>query len=175
MAKPKISVFIATSLDGFIARSNGSIDWLSQVENPGEDYGYGEFFASVDTMVIGRKTYETALSFPDWPYAGKRVVVMTHQSFDSQLGEEFFSGSPAELARKLQEGGAEHLYVDGGATIRGFLAENLVDELTISVIPILLGEGRPLFGAGVPEARLVLQSSQSYPKGLVQLRYRLGG
>ncbi len=174
MALPKISVFIATSLDGFIARSDGSINWLSMVESPGEDYGYGEFFASVDTLVLGRKTYETALSFPDWPYAGKRVVVITHQSFESRHGEDFFSGSPAELVIKLEAEGAKHLYVDGGATIRRFLAENLVDEMTLSVIPVLLGEGISLFGAKVPETQLVLQSSRSYPKGLVQLRYLAG-
>ena len=174
MSKRSVVLFIAKSLDGYIADPNGDLTFLSMVERPGEDYGYGEFFASIDTLVMGRKTYETALSFPEWPYAGKRVVVMTHQYFESRFGEEFFSGLPSKLVSKLEAEGAQHLYVDGGAIIRGFLAENLVDELTLSVIPVLLGEGISLFGAEVQETRLVLQSSRSYPKGLVQLRYLAG-
>ncbi len=172
----RYSVFIATSLDGYIARSDGGIDWLSSVERPGEDYGFGEFYASVDVLAMGRKSWEKALSFPEWPYGGerKRVVVMSREAREGRHGEEFHRGSPEELAAALRAGGARRVYVDGGVTIRGFLAAGLIDDLTVSVIPVLLGAGIPLFGEGVPETRLTLQGSRAYESGLVQLRYRVG-
>lgn len=172
----RCSVFIATSLDGYIARSDGGIDWLSSVERPGEDYGFGEFYASVDVMVLGRKSWEKALSFPEWPYSGgrKRVVVMSREAREGRNGEEFHRGSAEELAAALRAGGARRVYVDGGVTIRGFLAAGLIDDLTVSVIPVLLGAGIPLFGEGVPETRLTLQGSRAYESGLVQLRYGVG-
>jgi dihydrofolate reductase len=169
----RCSVFIAASLDGFIARSDGGIDWLSVVERSGEDYGFGEFMASVDTLVLGRKTWETALGFPEWPYAGKRVVVMSRHPRAARHGETFHPGPPEALVAALAEAGARHLYVDGGATIRAFLAAGLVDELTLSVIPVLLGAGIPLFGDGVREAPLTLRSCRGFDAGLVQLRYTL--
>ncbi len=170
----RCSVFIATSLDGYIARSDGGIDWLSVVERPGEDYGFGEFYGSVDALVLGRKTWETALGFPEWPYAGKRVVVMSREAREGRHGEEFHRGSPEELAAALRADGVRRVYVDGGATIRGFLAAGLIDDLTVSVIPVLLGAGITLFGEGVPETRLTLQGSRAYESGLVQLRYGVG-
>lgn len=169
----RCSVFIAASLDGYIARSDGGIDWLSCVERPGEDYGFGEFYASVDVLVLGRKSWEKALSFPEWPYAGKRVVVMSREAREGRHGEEFHRGSPEELAAALRAGGARRVYVDGGVTISGFLAAGLIDDLTVSVIPVLLGAGIPLFGEAVPEAGLTLQGSRAYESGLVQLRYRV--
>lgn len=170
----RCSVFIATSLDGYIARSDGGIDWLSVVERPGEDYGFGEFYGSVDALVLGRKTWETALGFPEWPYAGKRVVVMSREAREGRHGEEFHRGSPEELAAALRADGVRRVYVDGGATIRGFLAAGLIDDLTVSVIPVLLGAGITLFGEGVPETRLTLQGSRAYESGLMQLRYGVG-
>ena len=171
MPRPRCSVFIATSLDGFIARLNGTLDFLSIVERPNEDYGFADFFASVDALVIGRNTYETALGFPDWPYAGKRCFVLTHRETPSVHGEQFFAGEPAALLEQLALSGAQRLYVDGGAVIRQFLAENLIDDLTLSVVPLLLGQGVPLFGPQVPEQRLTLETSETYESGLVQLRY----
>lgn len=170
----RCSVFIATSLDGYIARSDGGIDWLSSVERPGEDHGFGEFYGSVDALVLGRKTWETALGFPEWPYAGKRVVVMSREAREGRHGEGFHRGPPEELAAALRADGVQRVYVDGGATIRGFLAAGLIDDLTVSVIPVLLGAGIPLFGEGVPETRLTLQGSRAYESGLVQLRYGVG-
>lgn len=171
MQRPRCSVFIAVSLDGFIARPDGTFDFLSIVEEPGQDYGFAEFFGSVDALVIGRNTYETALGFDEWPYAGKRCIVLTHREAPSQHGEQFFAGEPTALVEQLALVGAQRLYVDGGAVIRDFLANGLIDDMTLSIIPTLLGAGIPLFGDGVPEQRLVLESSQAFGSGLVQLRY----
>jgi dihydrofolate reductase len=164
-------VFIAASLDGFIARRDGGIDWLSAVERPGEDYGYARFFADVDALVLGRGTYETVLGFPGWPYGDKRCIVLTHASFESRHGERFHAGPPAALVAELQADGIRRVYVDGGAVIRSFLRENLIDDITLSIIPVLLGDGLPLFDASVPSRRLRLTHSEAFPSGLVQLRY----
>jgi dihydrofolate reductase len=175
MQRPRCSVFIATSLDGYIARPDGTFDFLSIVERPGEDYGFAEFFATVDALVIGRNTYETALGFPEWPYAGKRCIVLTHREAPSVHGEQFFAGEPAALVDQLGLSGAQRLYVDGGAVIRQFLLEGLIDDLTLSVVPVLLGNGIPLFGPELPEQRLALQTSRAYDSGLVQLTYARPG
>lgn len=166
------SAFIATSLDGFIARPDGGLDWLGRVSRDGEDYGYQRFADTVDVLVTGRGTYDVMAGFDVWPYAGKRVIVLTHRPVESRHGEEFFAGSVEELARRLAAEGARRVYVDGGAAIRQFLAAGLLDDLTISVIPVVLGDGIPLFGGGVPERGLVLEGTEAYPTGLVQLRYR---
>jgi dihydrofolate reductase len=171
-ARPRCSVFIATSLDGFIARPDGSLDWLGVVEQNGEDYGYQRFADSVDVLVVGRKTYETALGFDGWPYSGKRCIVLTHRPSESRHGEEFFAGEPQALVDRLGREGARRVYVDGGQVIQQFLAANLIDDLTLSVIPLLLGEGIPLFARG-PEQRLILQEARSWPTGLTQLHYRM--
>jgi dihydrofolate reductase len=171
----RCSVFIAVSLDGFIARADGSIDWLGLVEVEGEDYGYRPFLYSVDTLVIGRKTYEMALKFPQWPYVGKRCVVLSSARVLSSHGESFFAGTPKELMDKLDAEGAKHVYVDGGAVIQQFVAAGLVTEMTISIVPLLLGEGVPLFGNAEQDVRLELISSKAFASGLVQLRYRVPG
>lgn len=168
------SVFIATSLDGFIARTDGSIDWLSAVNRPGEDYGYAAFWSSIDTLIIGRGTYETALGFDRWPYDAKRVVVLTHHARTARHGERFFTeGNLRELVEGLARDGAKRAYVDGGSVIRQFLSLGLIDDLTLSVIPVLLGSGRRLFSDAGPELVLELEQAQSYPSGLAQLRYRV--
>ncbi|HWA77564.1 MAG TPA: dihydrofolate reductase family protein [Polyangiaceae bacterium] len=174
-SRPRGSVFIAVSADGFIARENGAIDWLSAVQLEGEDYGYKEFFDSVDTLVIGRGTYDTVLGFEDWPYGDKRCVVVTHRPPAAQRRtEEFFTGTPLELVERLAREGARRLYIDGGQLIRSFLEAELVDDLVLSVVPVLLGAGIPLFGGVAREQRLSLSESRSWPTGLVQLRYRVG-
>jgi len=171
MQRPRCSVFVATSLDGYIARPDGTFDFLSVVEQEGEDYGFADFFATIDALVIGRNTYETALAFPEWPYAGKRCFVLTHRETPSVHGEQFFAGEPEALLEQLALAGAQRLYVDGGAVIRAFLAGNLIDDLTISVVAALLGKGISLFGEEVPEQRLSLQACKAYESGLVQLSY----
>ena len=165
----RCSVFIATSLDGFIARENGAIDWLSIVERPDEDYGYAKFFDSVDTLVIGRKTYETVLGFAAWPYAKKRVVVMTHATRTPKHDEQFFSGDPRALVDTLA--GSKRIYVDGGSVIRQFIAEKLVTDLTLSIVPVLLGTGIRLFDRLPSDVRLELLSARDFESGLVQIHY----
>ena len=167
------SVFIATSLDGYIARPDGSIDWLSAVQVDGEDYGYAHFAETVDVIVLGRNTYDVVLGFAAWPYAGKRAIVMTNRPANSRHGEEFYAGAAADLVRRLAAEGARRVYVDGGVIIQQFRSAGLIDDLTISIIPVVLGEGIPLFVAGASEKRLTLVEVQSWPSGLVQLRYRL--
>lgn len=164
------SVFIATSLDGFIARKDGGLDWLKTVEQPGEDYGYAEFAGSVDAIVMGRSTYDIVVGFDVWPYAGKRMFVLTHRPTTARHGEEMIAGTPADVVAKLEDEGVKRAYIDGGATIRQFLAAGLIDDITVSVIPILLGDGIPLFGG--TEHPLALEAVEQWPTGLVQLRYQ---
>jgi dihydrofolate reductase len=167
------SVYIAASLDGYIARSDGGIDWLSIVDRAGEDYGYQSFHQSVDTVVVGRSTYNLALGFDPWPYAGKRCVVLTHAPPAPRHGEEFYSGSPRELCDRLAEQGATRVYVDGGAVIQQFLSAGLVTDLTVSFVPVLLGEGVRLFGNTGGDLPLELARTKSFPSGLVQVQYRV--
>jgi dihydrofolate reductase len=169
--RPRFSVFIATSLDGYIARANGAIDWLSIVHPLDEAHGYQAFFDSIDTIVVGRGTYETVLGFDEWPYRDKRVIVMTHRPAEPRHGEEFFAGTTTALLARLSA--ARRVYVDGGKVIGQFFAAGLIDDLTLSLIPIVLGDGIRLFCGGEGEHRLVLESQRSWPSGLVQIRYRM--
>ena len=170
--RPRCSVFIAASLDGFIARRDGGIDWLSIVEAPGEDYGYSKFFDDVGALILGRRTYDTVLGFSSWPYGDKPCVVFTHRPPpEARHRERFHAGAPEPLLAELHEAGVRRVYVDGGALIRSFLRAHLVDDITLSVIPVVLGDGIPLFGDGIPERRLRLAGGQAFASGLVQLRY----
>jgi dihydrofolate reductase len=166
----QLAVFIAVSLDGFIARPDGSLDWLDRFH--GDEHGYAAFFAGVDALVIGRGTYDTVVGFQEWPYGDKRLIVCTHRTADPRHGEELWSGPPRALAERLDREGVRRVYVDGGALVRSFLHEGLVDELTINVIPLILGSGIPLFASGLPEIPLQLVASKSYTAGLVQVQYR---
>ena len=167
------SVFIAVSLDGFIARADGAIDWLSAVERPGEDYGYRRFHDAIDTILIGRNTYEVALGLTPWPYAGKRCRVLTHAPRSPEHNERFLSGTPAEVVQVLAGEGAQRVYVDGGAVIQQFLTAGLISDLTLSWIPVLLGEGIPLFGKTGRDIPLDLVASRPFASGLVQVEYRV--
>jgi dihydrofolate reductase len=169
--RPRCSVYIAASLDGFIAREDDGLDWLSIVEQPGEDYGYKVFFDGVDAIVLGRRTYDTVLGFEKWPYEKKRCIVVTHRPAPSKNGETFYGGPIGTLLDRLGDDGVRRVYVDGGALIRSFLGEGLIDDVTLSVIPILLGKGIPLFGGTAH--RLALLASRSFPNGLVQLHYTI--
>jgi dihydrofolate reductase len=172
-------VFIAASLDGFIARPNGDISWLDSAAPAiaGEDYGFADFFSSVDTLVMGRKTYETALGFAEWPYSGKRVVVLSSApiAFPSHLTHnvEWMCGTPVEVAQRLEASGSHRVYVDGGQTIQGFLQAGLIDEMTITTIPILLGRGISLFGELDRDIHLQVISSHAYSNGFVQTNYKI--
>lgn len=171
----RCSVYIATSVDGFVAGPNDELEWLASVEDPLEDYGYKAFMSTVDVLVTGRRTYEVVLGFPKWHYEGTRVIVLSKslQASDMRHGAEVFGGSPTELVAKLRAEGVKRAYVDGAAVIRSFLEAGLIDDLTLSTIPIVLGRGIRLFGDDLPERKLVLEESKSFPKGLVQSRYRV--
>ncbi|HXA20004.1 MAG TPA: dihydrofolate reductase family protein [Thermoanaerobaculia bacterium] len=168
----KASVFIATSLDGFIARENGAFDWLPAEPEP---HGYDEFIASVDALVIGRKTFETAAAFSPWPYGNKPVVVLTSRpsAWKAPDGSvcEFMSGSPWEVVDRLTERGMNHLYIDGGVTIQRFLEAGLIQRMIITRVPVLLGRGIPLFGPLSRDVRIDHVATRSYPSGLVQSEY----
>lgn len=168
----KASVFIATSLDGFIAREDGGLDWLPA--DGGEPHGYDEFIATVDAIVMGRKTFETVLAFDTWPYS-KPVIVLTTRPSALRAPEgvacEFMSGSPPEIVARLARRGMKHLYIDGGVTIQRFLEAGLIQRLIITRIPVLLGSGIPLFGRLQHDIPLEHVATRSYPSGLVQSEY----
>jgi dihydrofolate reductase len=170
-----VSVFVGTSLDGFIARQNGDFDFL--LEGGGEPHGYKEFMASVDAIVIGRKTFEKVLTLEAWPYGDKRVVVLSSRpiDFSAVVGGivEQMAGPPAEIVSQLAASGTRHLYVDGGITIQRFLREGLVQRLVITRVPVLIGDGIPLFGALPRDIRLRHVATRHYPSGLVQSEYQV--
>jgi dihydrofolate reductase len=161
-------------VDGFIARPDGALDWLP---TDAEAHGYDEFIASVDTIVIGRHTFETVLGFEAWPYGAKRVVVLSSRPVDLSVAVarggtvEQTGGAVAEIAERLAAGGAQHLYVDGGITVQRFLRANLVDRLVITRVPVLIGQGIPLFGSLPHDVRLRHVGTRSFPSGLVQSEY----
>jgi len=176
----RCSAYIATSLDGFIAREDGNLDWLTgQPASNGGDYGYSAFMAAIDALVMGRKTFEKVLTFGAWPYAGKRAIVLSCtlpiQAIPEALRHsvEVRPGPIDRLVTDLQTTGLSRIYVDGGKTIQGFLAQNLLDDIVITRIPVLLGKGISLFGGEHPDIFLDHQGTQAYDNGLVQSTYRI--
>ena len=169
----KTFLFIAMSLDGYIAKPDGDIHFLDQVEQEGEDYGYTAFIESVDTVVLGRKTYDKVLSMgAEMPYGNRQVFVLTRQPQPAKGQTTFYSGSLSELISSLKAQAGKNIFCDGGAeTALQFLRNDLFDELTVSIIPVLLGEGIRLFGENFPEQKLQLIESKTFEKGLVQLHY----
>jgi dihydrofolate reductase len=169
------SVFIGVSVDGFIARSNGQLDFLPP--GGGEPHGYAEFFTSVDALVIGRKTFETVLAFPEWPYGDKTVVVLSSRPLDFSAVRggvvEQMAGDPVEIVTRLAARGFRHLYIDGGVTIQEFLRAGLIERLIITRVPVLIGQGIPLFGMLHRDVKLHHMATQPYPSGLVKSEYRL--
>ncbi|HEY6306732.1 MAG TPA: dihydrofolate reductase family protein [Candidatus Angelobacter sp.] len=169
------SVFVGTSVDGFIARPNGDFDFLPP--GGGEPHGYDEFMATVDALVIGRKTFETVVGLATWPYGRKRVVVLSGRPVDLSAVRggvvEQMAGPPAEIVSKLAASGAHHLYVDGGITIQGFLRAALIQRIIITRVPVLIGNGIPLFGTLLRDIRLHHVATQHYPSGLVKTEYRV--
>lgn len=174
----KASAYIATSLDGFIARENGALDWLPTGNGiGGEDYGFKKFMATVDVLVMGSHTYEKVLTFGDWPYENKPVTVLSNRRLviPKHLSQsvESMSCSPAELVGRLSKRGAKHLYIDGGKTIQGFLNAGLIQRLIITRIPVLIGAGIPLFGPLAHDIKLRHIETRQYSTGLVQSEYEI--
>lgn len=176
----KCSAFLATSLDGYIADAQGSIAWLEELHQglpAGEDCGYGAFAAQVDAIVMGRHSFEQVLCFPEWPYPGKPVFVLSTTLHAipavAAAHAQLLNAPPAQVLALLGRRGYQHLYIDGGATIRGFLAAGLLDEITITLVPRALGQGRALFGPESRHTGFELLRSHHYPCGFVQNTYRV--
>jgi len=175
--KSRNKVFIARSLDGYIADKNGGLDWLNTVPNPDHlDLGYEKFIQNVDAIVMGRNTFEMVCSFDmDWPY--KIPVFVLSSSLESLPEElkdkaELIKGTLSEILEQIHKKGHTMLYIDGGATIQNFLKEDLIDELIITTIPTLLGGGIPLFGELPGEMEFEHVESYLYLDALVQDSYR---
>ena len=170
-----VSVFVGVSVDGFMARPNHDLDWLP--EGGGEPHGFEEFLAGIDALVIGRKTFKKVLTFNPWPYGSKRVVVLSGRPLQlpsSIVGTvEQMAGSPAEIVARLAARGATNLYVDGGITIQRFLRAGLVDRLILTRVPVLIGEGIPLFSTLPHDVHLRHVATRSFPSGLVQSEYQV--
>jgi dihydrofolate reductase len=174
-ARAESVVYIATSLDGFIARSDGGIDWLPTPPE-GEDFGWAAFIADIDAIVMGRKTFETVLSFGIWPYEGTPLFVLssTLSAVPEHLAgkAECLCLEPTALMAHLAERGYRRIYVDGGQTIQGLLREGLLDELIVTTIPVLIGSGIPLFGALPADIVWRHLGTETLTGGLVRSRYR---
>lgn len=162
------------SLDGYIATKDNSLDFLSMVEQEGEDYGYNDFVKSIDTVIIGRKTYEKILEMGyEYPHTDKDVYIITRTEKPSIGNLKFYSGELTQLVHRLKNQSGKNIYCDGGAEIVNELVKNdLIDEYIISVIPVLLGDGIKLFKDGRPEHKLELASAKQFDKGLTQLHYK---
>ncbi|MBK8394573.1 MAG: dihydrofolate reductase family protein [Leptospiraceae bacterium] len=176
------SSFIATSLDGKIATENGGIEWLHDKKFiiPNEDFGYKEFFSTIDCLVMGRNTYEKILEFPEYPYEDKKIWVLSKSSLviPEQIKNfvTIFNGSILELNRKISEiENIKKVYVDGGQIINSFLKEGLLREITITILPILIGDGIPLWKLSEIQAPYLLkaESSNLFTNGFIQTKYRV--
>ena len=173
MEERKVKVYIAASLDGYIAHSDGNIDWLGTVARPDEDYGYASFIETIDTVIMGRKTYEKVLSFGgEFPHAGRECYVLTRTESAPYDQVRFFSGTPEKLLDLIRSKPGKDIFIDGGSeAIDLFRKSGLIDSFTVSIIPILLGEGIRLFKESNQELPLKLVEATPFDSGLVQLTY----
>jgi dihydrofolate reductase len=171
-------VFIAASLDGYIARGDGDIAWLLQRDDPAEEHGYADFIADKDAIVMGRGTYEKVATFAPWPY-DRPVLVLSKQLAGTPVPPalegkvRFADAAPAAALAELERQGARRVYVDGGQLIQAFLRAGLIEDMVITTVPVLIGAGRPLFGALSRDIDLALVASRSFPSGLVQSTWRI--
>jgi len=181
----KFSVYIATSLDGFIARSDGRLDWLPGAENSeanfaGEDYGMGKFMATVDAMLMGKNTYDLVRSFDGhWPYGDIPVFVLSNSLKESDIPYKhrdkvhIVSGEPFEISEKLKKDGFKHIYIDGGKTIQQYLNMGLIKQIIITRVPVLIGSGIPLFGHLNSDIKLKLMNAVTFDNGFTQSTYEV--
>lgn len=178
-AVPRVSAYLGLSLDGFIAEADGGLGFLAPYQEAGTDYGYAAFMSTVDAVVMGRSTFDVLRGFDvPWPFDERPVIVFTHRALPSApplpSTVTAHAGPLRPLLQSLAASGVAHVYVDGGQVVRQALRDQLVDSLTLSVVPELLGQGRALFGAEVPRSHWQLIGSESWASGLVQLRYERG-
>lgn len=167
------AAFMGVSLDGFLAREDGDLAWLTDTELDMSETGYDEFFASVGALVMGRKTYETIIGFPEWPYPGKRVLVLSRTLTRVDGPQTSVHPSLDDVVAALEAEAITRVYVDGGETIRTFLREGLLSEITISTAPVLIGSGIPLFGPLEADVALRLVRTRELPAGFVQSTYEV--
>lgn len=169
----KVIVFIAMSIDGFIAAPNDDLTFLSMVEKEGEDYGYNQFHESIDTVIVGRKTYDKVLSMNvPFPHSNKECFVITRNKNLNNSSITYYSDSLVDLINTLKQKQGKNIFIDGGAQlVQALMQENLIDEYIVSLIPIVLGAGTMLFKDGAIEQKLKLVNVHSYDTGLVQLHY----
>ncbi len=170
----KVVLYIATSLDGYIAKANDDLGFLSIVEQEGQDYGYADFVKTVDAVIVGRKTYDKVISMGfDFPHTDKDAYIITRTPRPSIGSIKFYTGDLKSLVGRLKSENGKNIFCDGGAEIvNELLKGDLIDEFIISVIPILVGSGTKLFKDGRPEQKLELVSIKSFDKGLTQLHYK---
>lgn len=173
MTTRRVVLYIAMSVDGFVAKEDGDIGFLSFVAEPGEDYGYGEFVKSVDTVIMGRKTYDKVLTFGiEFPHRGRKCYVLSRTRSGADEHIEFFGGAIEELIGTIRMADGKDIFIDGGAeVVHAMMTRNLIDRYIISIIPTFLGGGIRLFKQGRPEHKVRLVHSVAYPSGLVQLWY----
>lgn len=169
----ELHVFLGLSLDGCIAGEQGDLSWMEvcAAESPA-DTGYDALMAQVDTLLLGRRTYDAIMGFDAWPFVGKRVSVLTHRSLVPRHGERACSGPLREVLKNLAAEGATRIYIDGGDVVRQALAQDLVHEMTLSWLPVILGHGTRLFETGLPGRAWQLVDSRQFSSGMVQARYR---
>ncbi len=174
MQDRKVILYIAMSLDGYIAKPGDDLSFLSIVEQTGEDYGYNSFIRNVDTVILGRKTYDWVMKqVPEFPHSNKEVFVVTRQSRPAAGSVNFYNGDLGDLISSLKQKNGKNIFIDGGAELVNALMKNkLIDEFIISIIPIFLGDGIALFKPGYQEQKLKLVNSTSFSSGLVQLYYK---
>jgi dihydrofolate reductase len=170
----QIVYYVAASLDGYIAPPDGSLDWLASHEANTEDYGYAEFYASVDAVLVGRRTYEQCLAFPEWPYPGKPCWAFSHRPLKAASKDITITAeSPQCVAALLLEREVRRAWLVGGGELAGsFRAAQLITEYVVTVLPVVLGGGTPLFAVQGPKEDLKLMETRKFSGGLVQMRYR---
>ena len=167
----RLSVFIASSIDGYIATLDDKLDWLDAAAVPDEDYGYEPFISTVDALAMGRGTYDFISHIDPLPFGDRKVFVFTHNPPQPREGVIFWQTSPREALARWEEMGIRHVYVDGGQVISSFLAEGLVDDMVLTKVPLTLGEGRPLFHPIPLAGAWMLTDVTSWPSGMVNLTY----
>lgn len=171
----KLILYIAASLDGYIAKPNDDLSFLSIVEQEGEDYGYADFIKTIDTVIVGRKTYDKVIAMGyEFPHANKDTYIITRTPRPNIGSVKYYTGNLKDLVSNLKLKKGKNIFCDGGAEIvNELLNHQLFDELIISVIPVLVGSGTKLFKDGRPEQKLQLISSKQFEKGLIQLHYKM--
>ena len=176
MPNRKLILYISSSVDGFISKPGDDLSFLNPMHVEGEDYGYADFVSSIDTVIMGRKTYDWVMNVvPTFPHADKEAYIITRSERPSIGSTHFYNGDLTELIQKLKSKEGKNIYCDGGAQlVNELLKLDLIDEIIVSVVPVLLGDGVKLFQTGIPERTLKLKSVKEYQTGMVQYHYALG-